>query len=142
VAIDRGLTHVAFLVGDLDASERFYEEYARMHVVHSRTDPDTGARVAWVSDGTRPFVLVLIEVRGRARAQAQATASFAHLGVACASREEVDALCAKARAAGVLRQAPSDYGAPVGYLGILSDPDGNSLEVSFGQEVGLAVDPP
>jgi catechol 2,3-dioxygenase-like lactoylglutathione lyase family enzyme len=139
VAIDRGLTHVAFLVADLDASTAFYAEYARMEVVHSRTDEATGARVAWVSDRTRPFVVVLIDVPG-GKVPASAPRTFAHLGVGCASRREVDALCEKARQAGILQQGPSDYGPPVGYFGMISDPDGNSLEVSFGQEVGLTVD--
>ena len=36
--------------------------------------------------------------------------------------------------------APRDLGPPVGYFGMISDPDGNHLELSYGQEVGLAVD--
>jgi catechol 2,3-dioxygenase-like lactoylglutathione lyase family enzyme len=48
-------------------------------------------------------------------------------------------LCADARADGVLRKEPTDSGPPVGYWAFLADPDGNTLEVSYGQEIGLTV---
>ena len=35
---------------------------------------------------------------------------------------------------------PNDYGPPVGYWAYIVDPDGHNLEISYGQEVGLAVD--
>jgi hypothetical protein len=34
---------------------------------------------------------------------------------------------------------PRDYGPPVGYWAFLSDPDGHTVEISHGQEVGLTV---
>ena len=33
-----------------------------------------------------------------------------------------------------------NLGGPAGYLGILLDPDGHTVELTFGQETGLAVD--
>jgi catechol 2,3-dioxygenase-like lactoylglutathione lyase family enzyme len=144
---DLGLTHVALVVGDLDASVEFYAKYAEMKPIHSRQDRKTRARVAWISDSTRPFVLVLIEVPGwvpargwLARWVAKQLPPFSHLGVACASREEVDRRCAQGKAEGVLRQEPEEHAEPVGYFGLLSDPDGNALELSYGQEVGLTVE--
>jgi len=65
---------------------------------------------------------------------------FAHLGVACASRDEVDRLSAEASDEGRLVAGPLDYGPPVGYWAFFRDPDGHTLEVSHGQEVGLAVE--
>jgi hypothetical protein len=35
---------------------------------------------------------------------------------------------------------PTDSGYPVGYWALLSDPDGHTLELSYGQEVGLTVE--
>jgi len=116
---DRGLTHVALLVGDVDASLAFYARYAAMQVVHQRADAATGARVAWLTDHTRPFVIVLVEAP---------------------SREEVDRLCDAARREGCLRRGPTDSGYPVGYWAFIADPDGHMLEISFGQEVGLTVE--
>jgi len=132
---DVGLTHVALMVTDPDASIAFYEKYAAMQVVHRRVDAGTQHTVAWLSDRTRPFVIVLIEtdkVDNPLRA-------FAHLGVGCRSREDVDRLCTQAASDGCLHSGPTDSGPPVGYWAFLSDPDGNTLEISHGQEVALTL---
>jgi catechol 2,3-dioxygenase-like lactoylglutathione lyase family enzyme len=133
---DIGLTHIALPVRDIDASIAFYEKYARMQVVHRRTDPATGGSVAWISDRTRPFVVVLMT----ADPVHPVLLPYAHLGVGCASRDEVDELCAIARANDCLEMEPADAGYPVGYFALLRDPDGHTLELAFGQEVGLTVE--
>jgi catechol 2,3-dioxygenase-like lactoylglutathione lyase family enzyme len=133
---DVGLTHVALPVRDLAASLGFYEKYAGMSVVHDRVDPTTGSRVVWVSDGTRPFVLVLIE----SAEVRHPLLPIAHLGVGCRSREDVDRLVASARGEGRACYGPIDAGYPVGYFALISDPDDHTLELSHGQEVGLAVE--
>ena len=132
---DIGLTHVALPARDLEASIAFYRKYARMEVVHRRKDASTGFGVVWLSDRTRPFVIVLVQV---ARVE-RPLAPLAHLGVGCPTREEVDRLCGEARRGGALRLGPIDAGYPVGYWAFLADPDGHTLELSFGQEVGLTV---
>ncbi|MCA1845406.1 MAG: VOC family protein, partial [Actinobacteria bacterium] len=83
-----------------------------------------------LSDGTRPFVLVLIET---GKPFEHRLAGHAHLGVACDSREEVDRLAGRAGEAGCLLSGPSDSGPPLGYWAFLSDPDGHQLELSYGQ---------
>ena len=131
---DVGLTHVAFTVRDLDASLAFYAKYAGMMVVHRRAHD--GIRTAWITDQTRPFVIVLLEGAGQPD---RPLGPMGHLGVACRSRAEIDRLYAEARAEGRLASAPVDRDAPIGYVARIADPDGNSLELSFGQEVGLAA---
>ncbi len=144
--IDRGFTHVALFVADLDASVTFYQRYAAMKTVHERREPASQSRVAWLSDGTRPFALVLVAPerlswrRRIARWIAKLFPSSSHLGVACASREEVESLCELAGREGRLRKVPRDLGPPVGFYGMLADPDGNTLELSYGQEVRLTVE--
>ena len=135
---DVGLTHVALQVTDLERSITFYARYAAMQVVHERTDATTGVRVAWLSDRTRPFAVVLIG----AGKVGTVLAPIAHLGVGCGTREEVDRLCEEARREGVLLQGPHDHGPPVGYWAFLRDPDGHTLELSFGQEIGLTIAEP
>ena len=126
---DVGLTHIALPVTDLDESADFYERYAHMQIVHRRDG------VIWLSDKTRPFVLVLIETQ----AVLHPLRPMAHLGVGCESREEVDRLAARGRVERCLISGPADAGPPVGYWAFLRDPDGHTLEVSYGQQVGLAV---
>ena len=132
---DLGFTHIALPVKDIDKSIAFYAKYAHMQVVHRRRDRD-GSDVVWISDKTRPFVIVLIKV-----AEVEnVLLPFAHLGVACESREEVDRLCNEARAEGLLSRGPEDAGHPVGYWAFISDPDGHTLEIAYGQEVALIVE--
>ena len=133
--VDLGLTHVALVVRDLKASIAFYEQYAAMTVVHRRSD-GAEARVAWLSDLTRPFAIVLIQAPGL---NDTPLGPFGHLGVAVASREEVDRLVEQARAEGRRADGPTDSGPPVGYWAYIRDPDGNTLEVAFGQEVALTT---
>ena len=132
---DLGLTHVALPVADVEASVAFYAKYAAMQVVHRRTDPSAGNTVVWLSDGTRPFAIVLIE----AREVRHPLLPIAHLGVGCASRAEVDRLVEEAKAEGRPTLGPIDAPYPVGYFALISDPDQHTLELSHGQEVGLAV---
>jgi hypothetical protein len=46
----------------------------------------------------------------------------------------------KAKQEGVLIQEPKDSGYPIGYWAFLRDPDGHTLELSYGQEIGLTVE--
>ena len=131
--VDLGLTHVALPVTDVDRSIAFYERYADMQVVHRRHD---GADVAWVSDRTRPFVLVLIGSGNGAGDHRFG----GHIGVGCVSVEEVDRRAAQAEAEGILHRPPEDAGYPVGYWCLVRDPDGYLLELTYGQEVGLVVE--
>ena len=127
---DIGLTHVALPVRSLAASVAFYRKYASMHAVHQRPG------VVWVSDGTRPFALVLIETSN----EIKPLLPMAHLGVGVRSRDEVDRICRLAREEQCLAREPEDSGPPVGYWALIRDPDGHTLEVAFGQEVGTAIE--
>ena len=127
---DIGLTHVALPVRSLAGSVAFYDKYAGMQVVHQRPG------VAWVSDGTRPFAVVLIETQN----EIKPLLPMAHLGVGVPSRDEVDRLCALARDERCLLREPEDSGPPVGYWALIRDPDGHTLEVAYGQELRLAVE--
>lgn len=133
---DIGLTHVALLVRNIDASVAFYGKYADMEVVHRRGGKRTEGEVVWLSDRTRPFVIVLIE----ADKPDTVLGPVAHLGVGCKSRAEVDRRCDMAKADGIKIKGPEDWGPPVGYWAFLYDPDGHVLELSYGQEVGLTVE--
>jgi catechol 2,3-dioxygenase-like lactoylglutathione lyase family enzyme len=132
---DIGLTHIALPVSAMDVSIRFYSRYAKMEVIHRRPGSQGSGCVVWLCDGTRPFVLVLAEV---SRVD-HPLVPFAHLGVACATREELDQLCEQARSEGRLLRGPQDSGPPVGYWAFLRDPDGHTLELSYGQEVSRAI---
>jgi predicted lactoylglutathione lyase len=90
----------------------------------------------WLTDGTRPFIIVLVpqdQVQGKLGGQST------HLGVGVGSRDEVDARLARASGEGLKTLGPFDSGPPVGYWGTIDDPDGHTLELAYGQEVGLTL---
>lgn len=132
--MDRGLSHIALTVHDVDRSIDFYREFADLEVVHQRGQP--GRRVVWLSDLRLPFALVLVE----SETDEVRLGGVAHLGIACANRETVDRLAGRAREAGCLLREPEDGGNPVGYWTLLEDPDGHNVELSFGQEVAAGVE--
>lgn len=134
---DTGLSHIAFVVKDLEASIRFYEHYAGMTVIHRREAGGAIRAVAWLTDFLRPFALVLVESEAL---DDTPLGPFGHLGVACASREDVDRLAQQAEQEGILRKAPTDSGPPVGYWTYIADPDGNTLELSYGQAIAFTIE--
>jgi catechol 2,3-dioxygenase-like lactoylglutathione lyase family enzyme len=134
---DLGLSHVALPVSDLERSIAFYRRFADMEVVHRRIGHD-GVQVAWLSDLTRPFVVVLLQ--NPAGVADSRLGGWAHLGVGCASRDEVDHRLVTASAEGYEVLGPCDDGPPVGYWGLVVDSDGHNLELAYGQQVGLTVD--
>jgi catechol 2,3-dioxygenase-like lactoylglutathione lyase family enzyme len=133
---DRGFTHVALTVRDIEESVGFYREFGGFEVVHERHDHERGSAVVWLSDLTRPFVVVLIQNDEPIHQLAGSN----HLGVSVVSRADVDDVADRARARGRLALGPTDSGHPVGYWAIIRDPDGHQLEVSHGQDVSSAVE--
>jgi catechol 2,3-dioxygenase-like lactoylglutathione lyase family enzyme len=111
----------------------------RLHVVHDRHDGST--RVVWLAEreSDPSFVLVLFEVPAESDA---GTTNLQHLGFAVASREDVDAAAAAARADGILAVEPAYAGPVVGYFCIVDDPDGNHVEFSYGQPINPRQLPP
>ncbi len=133
---DFGLTHIALVVTDMDRSVEFYAKYADTQVVHRRPQSSLpGKHVVWISDRTRPFVIVLLQDE----IVSHPLRPYSHLGFACRSTEEFRRKCELARNEGVLVDGPHDSGPPVGQWVFLNDPDGHTLELSFGQEVQQAV---
>lgn len=130
---DLGFTHIALTCRDAGATIDFYRRYAGLTPVHDRSDD--GARVFWLSDLRRPFAIVFLETAS----PGAPLGPFAHLGVCLESAETVDALVAEARQEGRATSGPTLSPPPVGYWAFIQDPDGHTLELSFGQEVELHV---
>lgn len=82
--VDLGCSHVAVTVSDLDVALGFFQRFADMEVVHRRLG-ESGHGVAWVSDLTRPFVIVLIEAP-----VTHPLGGWTHIGVGCVSPNDVD----------------------------------------------------
>jgi len=126
-------THLALHVRDLEACIAFYRDYCAMEIVHERHDG--GTRIVWLAEPgrEREFIFVLLP-GGPGRYQGDG--DFSHLGFAVESRAAVDAVAARARAAGCLAWPAREDPYPVAYYCGLRDPDGNFVEFSHGQPLG------
>jgi catechol 2,3-dioxygenase-like lactoylglutathione lyase family enzyme len=143
-----GMTHLAMPVRDFDATMSFYRRYTELVAVQERTNEKTGLRAAWLANPgdltatSARFVLVLLEGGHRPGApdgsegQFGFLTSISHLGFSVESTAEVDRLAALAVADGVLVLGPVHRSAVTGYIALLTDPDGNNVEISYGQDLG------
>jgi catechol 2,3-dioxygenase-like lactoylglutathione lyase family enzyme len=149
------LTHIALPVRDLEATLAFYRRFTTLEVIHERTDPDTGLRTAWLANPgdvtdagselgiqAARFVIVLIcgslpkAVTGDIEEEYGFLRSISHLGISCDSRADIDRLAAMAADDGCLLLGPMYRNAVVGYICIVTDPDGNNIEFSVEQVLG------
>jgi lactoylglutathione lyase len=140
-------THLALHVRSLEASIAFYTRYTSLRVIDRHSDASsTGMEVVWLSDRSddeeRSFVLVLQQgsptnVPG-AKPQ-QPLGPISHLGFSLASREEVDAVASEARKSDLLKFGPTFLNQYAGYLCVISDPDGHTVEFSHGQSLARAA---
>ena len=96
---------------------------------------DGGTRVVWLAEPGREHEFIFVLIPG-GPGRDQGERDFSHFGFALESRAAVDAVAARAEAAGRLVWAPRDEPYPVGYYCGLRDPDGNFVEFSYGQPLG------
>jgi catechol 2,3-dioxygenase-like lactoylglutathione lyase family enzyme len=129
------MTHVALHVRDLDACIVFYAEYCGMQVVHERTGESPDQRVVWIAEPDRKNEFIFVLIAGGPDASPRDD-GFSHFGFAVESREQVDAIAARAEKDGCLIWPAREEAYPVGYYCGIRDPDGNQVEFSFGQPLG------
>jgi lactoylglutathione lyase len=129
-------THVALPAADLDASIAWYESFTPLRVVHRRSDE--AGQSCWLAHpepAEHPFVLVLVDFNAVHGRRQPLLAPFAHLGMELPSRDHLDDVADRARAAGCLQSEPQDLPDPIGYVCMVNDPDGNVIEFSHNQRV-------
>lgn len=129
------LTHVALHVPDVRACVAFYERYCGMRVTHERPSSRSEQPIVWMAEPGREAQFVFVILPG-GRRRTVGEKEYSHLGFALSSREEVDAVAARAAEEGCLLWAPRQEDPPVGYYCGLVDPAGNSVEFSYGQPLG------
>ena len=133
-------THIALRVADIDATIAWYTEFTPLTLIDRRED-DTGYG-AWLGMPEKtdnPFILVLAQFFPDsdpfAGAPLATLAPFAHLGMELPSKEAVEEMAERAKAAGCLGMPPTMMPPPIGYITMLKDPDGNTVEFSWDQGV-------
>lgn len=133
-------THIALRVDDIDATIEFYEAMTPLRLIERREDENGyGAWLGMPGATSNPFILVVAQFFDGcdpfADAPKTVLAPFAHLGIELPDRAAVDAVAAKADAAGCLTMSGTVMPPPIGYICMISDPDGNMIEFSWDQGV-------
>lgn len=127
------LTHLALHVSDVAAMVEFYADYCGLRVVHQRGLP--GSETVWIAELGKEHAFVIVLIAGGALRN-QAPNDYSHVGFAMGSKAEVDAIAAKAKAAGTLAWPSRQEAGPAGYYCGVRNPDGGVVEFSYGQPLG------
>lgn len=133
-------THVALRVANIDATIAWYTEFTPLTLIDRREDADGyGAWLAMPERTNNPFLLVLAqffpETDPFAGVAPTVLAPFAHLGIELPTKDDVDQIATKGQDAGCLAAPPMRLPPPIGYITMLKDPDGNTVEFSWDQGV-------
>lgn len=133
-------THIALRIRDMDATIAWYEEFTPLRLIDRREDEaGYGGWLGMPGETNNPFILVLAQFFPDkdpfANAPIATLAPFAHLGMELPTREAIDEMAEKAKAAGCLAMPPTMMPPPIGYITMLNDPDGNTIEFSWDQGV-------
>lgn len=131
------LTHIALHVTDIDACIRFYGDFCGMVEIHRREKPQQ--TIVWLAEPGRESDFIFVLMNGGQDLQL-ADDDYRHFGFALPSREAVDAIVEQAKQAGCLIWSARDEPYPVGYYCGVRDPNGNYVEFSYGQPLGLPED--
>jgi catechol 2,3-dioxygenase-like lactoylglutathione lyase family enzyme len=133
-------THIALRVADIDASIDWYARFTPLELLDRRQDDlGFGAWLGQPDSADRPFILVLAQFLPATDPfgayPQEVLAPFAHLGIELPTHADIDAVATAAEPAGCLAMAPREMPAPIGYICMLRDPDGNMVEFSYDQGV-------
>jgi lactoylglutathione lyase len=137
-------THVALRVDDIDATIAWYTEFTPLALIERREDDmGYGAWLGMPGETDNPFILVVAqffpETDPFKDAPKEVLAPFAHLGIELPTKDDVDRTAANGEAAGCLAMGSTMMPAPIGYICMLRDPDGNMVEFSWDQGVYATV---
>ena len=133
-------THIALRVADIDATIDFYTSMTPLVLIDRREDDaGYGAWLGMPEETNNPFILVVAQFFAETDpfggAPQAVLAPFAHLGIEMPTRDDVDAIAHRADEAGCLHMAPTQMPPPIGYICMVTDPDGNLVEFSWDQGV-------
>lgn len=133
-------THIALRVKDIAATISWYTDFTPLELIEKREDDDGyGAWLGMPGKTNNPFILVIAQFfDGKdpfAAAPRTVLGPFAHLGIELTTQTDVDAMAERGLAAGCLAMPATMMPAPIGYICMLKDPDGNTVEFSWDQGV-------
>ena len=133
-------THLALSVTDIDTMIDWYTTYTPLQLLVKREDANGyGAWLGHPDAPDTPFILVFAQFfpghEPDENSKPKPLGSFAHLGFEVAERSDIDEIAAIAEEGGWLATPPTQLPYPIGYICMVRDPDGNTVEFSHDQGV-------
>jgi catechol 2,3-dioxygenase-like lactoylglutathione lyase family enzyme len=133
-------THIALQVDDIDATIAWYTSFTPLELIdRRRDDAGFGAWLGMPGETNNPFILVVAQFFPESDPFADSPKTvlgpFAHFGIELPTRGDIDAVARRADEAGCLAMEPTMMPPPIGYICMLRDPDGNTVEFSWDQGV-------
>lgn len=124
------VSHQLIVISSLNVTLPYYLEYTGLRLLHRHNRPEQQQQVVWL--GSRPHGSRLILVEG-AKVET-AIGPYGHVGISCKTREEYLELLRKVQEKGILERGPLSQPWPIAEWFSILDPDGNRLEISYGQD--------
>ena len=125
------ITHIALHVEDLDTCIEFYQEFCELEVVQRRDS------AAWLTSEALKNKFVIVLVKGGKRGKQKFKKDFSHIGIAVDSLEELLKKVKEGKKLGCYAFGPFEEDYPTGHIAGFLDPNGNLVELSYGQPIGL-----
>jgi lactoylglutathione lyase len=123
--------HVALWTPDIERLRDFYAQWfgavANARYESTRVRGFASYFLTFPHGGSR---LEVMQLPGLSPAAPVPAMGYAHLAISVGSREQVDALVASARAAGVVIRSEARTTGDGYYEAVIDDPDGNFIEIT------------
>jgi len=129
-------THQLLVVRDVNASIVFYTTFCGLSVLHTRRRTDRGQSVAWLGSEAASARIVLASGPD----YEAPVGPYGHLGISCHTVDEYSALLRTAQKAARVERGPASQPWPICDWFSMLDPDGNRVEISFGQDADPSSD--
>lgn len=131
---------MALRVKDVDATVEWYTTFTPLRVLNRNNDKfGRGVWLGHAEPSENPFVLVAAEFFPETDpfkdSPVASIGVFNHIGIELPTKDDVDAVAAQGETAGCLGMSARWMPDPVGYICMLTDPDGNWVEFSYDQGV-------
>ena len=136
-ALTRRFNNMSLHVSDMQASHEFYRTWAGLELAH--VGRETLSCRLTTPGQDKPFQLVLCSDSACNDASCRAapkSGDISHIGIAVQSIEELKDIYNRAVAKNIINWPLQERPFPAGTLFSIKDPDGNTVEFSYGQPLG------
>ena len=119
------------MLKDLDTCIEFYQGFCELEVVHKRDS------AAWLTNEALKNKFVIVLIKDGKKNKQKFKKDFSHIGIAVDSLEELLKKVEEGKKLGCYAFGPFKEDYPTGDIAGFLDPNGNLVELSYGQPIGL-----